>query len=89
MKTYIARIETPSGTQTIKLMAASIQDAYGQVADRSLSAANESYRYSIQEASPVASPEFFKGMANASSALVACLVMFIVLEHLLRKWLKS
>ena len=89
MRTFIATIETPAGTETMKLAAASIQDAYGQVAERSLSAANSSYHYSIRETSPIASSQFFNGFTDASISLVACLILFMVLDHLLRKWLKS
>ena len=89
MKTYIATIETPGGPETMKLAAANIQEAYGQVAERSLSAAGASYHYSIKEASPVASPQFFDGFANASFALMACMILFIVFDHMLRKWLRS
>ncbi len=89
MKTYIATVETTTGTQTIQLVATSIQDAYGQVAERGLSAADGLYSYSVSETSPTASPAFLNGMTNASVSLIACLVLFIFLDHLLRKWLKS
>ena len=89
MNTYIAKVESSSGTQTIKLAAANLQDAQGQLAARAQPAANESYSYSITQTSPAQSPEFVKGFASATGSLLACLILFVVLEYLLRKWLKG
>jgi hypothetical protein len=89
MNTYIAKVESSSGTQTIKLAAANLQDAQGQIAARTQPTANESYSYSITQTSPIQSPEFIKGIASASGSLLACLILFVVIEYMLRKWLKG
>lgn len=89
MNTYIAKVESSSGTQSIKLAAANLQDAQAQLTARTPSAANESYSYSITQTSPIQSPEFIKGIASASGSLLACLILFIVIEYKLRKWLKG
>jgi len=86
LKTYIARIQTHTGTQTIKLKAASIDEATTVL--QSQAGADGSLRYSIQEQTPLESPEFFTGMTSATGSLLACLIAFAVADYQIHKWLK-
>lgn len=89
MNTYIAKIETPAGTQTIRLAAADIQDAQEQMVARAPSATSQSFSYSIAKVSPIEAPQFLNGLTSASVALVVCLILFGVMDSMLRKWLRS
>jgi hypothetical protein len=90
MNTYIAKIETPAGTQTIQLAAADIQDAQEQMVARAPSATSQSFSYSIAKVSPIEAPQqFVSGLTSASVSLVVCLILFGVMDSMLRKWLRS
>ena len=88
MKTYVARIQTQSGTQIIELNAASIEDAATALQLRVRASENGSVGYTIQEQSQPDRQQAIEGLMNASGALLACLLSLVIADHLLRKWLK-
>jgi hypothetical protein len=89
MKTYLATIETPAGTQTIQLAAANLQDAQYQVEASKQSNTQSTYHYTIQQVSPLQSPEVISGLASATGGLLCCLVFLAVAEYKLRKYFKG
>lgn len=89
MKTCIATIATPAGTQTIQLAAANIQEAQSTVEARAQSVDQDNYHYSIRQVTPMQSPEFISGLMNATGALVGCLVFYVVAIYRVRKYFKG
>lgn len=89
MNTYVAQVETISGTQQLKLAAANIQDAQAQLEASAQRAPEGVVRYTIQSSQPTLSPEAVGGLVEASMGLFACLFIFVVAEYKLRRYLKS
>jgi hypothetical protein len=89
MKTYIARIETPSGSQQTQLAALNLQDAQAQVDARLKNSSEMSVSYSIQEQPQALAPDATSALLNASGALFACVVFLIVAEYQLRRYFKG
>jgi thiamine monophosphate synthase len=88
MKTYIARIQTSSGTHTIKLSASSLEEATAALQSRARATASGPVNYTIQEQAPLESPQLVAGLMNATSMLFVCLAVLVVADYKLRKWLK-
>lgn len=88
LKTYIARIQTPSGTETVFLSAASIEEATAVLQRQKHSGGQYSASYTIQEHRAQDGAQLLHGLFGATSALFACLLALVLAEYQLRKWLK-
>jgi hypothetical protein len=89
MKTYIAQLETASGSQQIQLAAANIQDAQSQLEVRSQSVVDAPVRYTIQEQVPAQLPDTTAAFLNASGGLLACIFVLVVAEYKIRRYFKG
>jgi len=78
MKTYIAQIQTVSGTQQIQLAAANIQDAQTLLESKTQTFTDMPVRYSLQEQAPAVASDAVSGLLGASGGMFACIVILIL-----------
>ena len=89
MKTYIAQIQTVSGTQQIQLAAANIQDAQSQLESKAQTFTDIPARYSIQEQPAALAPNAVSGLLGASGGMFACIVALIIAVHHIERHCKE
>ena len=89
MKTYIAQIETQSGMQQTQVVAMNINDAQAQIDARVNSIREESVSYTIQEQPSLQTTENGLALLNASGGLFGCIVLLVIAEYQLRRYLKG
>ena len=89
MKTYIAKIETVSGSQQTQLAALSIQDAQAQIEARAKTSGDSPIRYSIQEQSLALEPGAASALLSASGGMFACIAILIMANAYLRRHFKD
>jgi hypothetical protein len=89
MNMYLAKVETSSGSQQIKLSAANIQDAKSQLESNTQAAIDRPVHYTIEEQTQTLQPEATSSLLNASGALLGCVVFLVVAEQKLRRYCKD
>jgi len=86
MNVYLAKVESSSGYQQIKLSAANIQDAQSQLESQTQATQDGPVHYTLQEQPQAVMPETASSLLNASGALLGCIVFLVVAERKLRTY---